>query len=453
MIRSGAKASTLGIRLSKALRQTSRGAPSGETALTMLAEAGSRRMAGAGPHGPLLDRGEEQAVAAVEAPPGCRCRGGCRSRPPRPCARPAAWAARAATATLEKMQKPIGGAGSAWWPGGRTAQKARSVWPAATSRTAWTTAPAARRAAFRLPADMKVSGVEPQHARRAGASARRSRRGRPADGRGRRSASSTERRVARRQVAGRWRRSARRSPPAAARAARDGGRPDGGRACPDGCRARRSCLILTQIRRRRQMPEPTIRRAGPADAETLAAHRRRDLHRDLRPPLSRRTTWRPSWPRPTAWSAPAPTWPTRPRPPGWWRPDGEAIGYALAGPCGLPHAEVTPGLRRAEADLLPARPGRAAAWAGGCSPRSWPGCRRDGPARRLDRRLVGEPRRPAILRAPRLREGRRIRLRGRRAQSTANSSCGATRQSFATMNVKFGVKRTQSRLSRLRSTV
>ena len=68
--------------------------------------------------------------------------------------RPAAWAARAATATLEKMQKPMGRPGSAWWPGGRTAQKARAVSPAATSRTAETTAPAARRAAFRLPADL-----------------------------------------------------------------------------------------------------------------------------------------------------------------------------------------------------------------------------------------------------------------------------------------------------------
>jgi acetoin utilization deacetylase AcuC-like enzyme len=45
------------------------------------------------------------------------------------------------------MQKPIGNPGSAWCPGGRTAQKARLASPAATSRTALITAPAARRAA------------------------------------------------------------------------------------------------------------------------------------------------------------------------------------------------------------------------------------------------------------------------------------------------------------------
>ncbi len=52
----------------------------------------------------------------------------------------------------------MGRSGSAWWPGGRTAQKARSISPAATARTASTTAPQARRAASRLPGDMAVSG-------------------------------------------------------------------------------------------------------------------------------------------------------------------------------------------------------------------------------------------------------------------------------------------------------
>ena len=49
-------------------------------------------------------------------------------------------------------------AGSAWWPGGRTAQKALSASPAATASTAAQTAPAARRAASPEPGEMMVSG-------------------------------------------------------------------------------------------------------------------------------------------------------------------------------------------------------------------------------------------------------------------------------------------------------
>ncbi len=59
---------------------------------------------------------------------------------------------------LENTQNPIAVSGSAWWPGGRTAQNALVPCPAATARVAATTAPAARRAAARLPTDNTVSG-------------------------------------------------------------------------------------------------------------------------------------------------------------------------------------------------------------------------------------------------------------------------------------------------------
>lgn len=72
-------------------------------------------------------------------------------------AMPSAWATRAATATLENRQKPMSWSGSAWWPGGRTAAKARAVSPRVMARTASITAPAARRAARTLPGDKTVS--------------------------------------------------------------------------------------------------------------------------------------------------------------------------------------------------------------------------------------------------------------------------------------------------------
>ncbi len=156
MIRSGAKASTFGIRLSKALRHTSREAPSGDTALAMLPEVGSDGWPVPGHMGhcwmEARNRPSTPSNAAWVPLPWWTSKSTTATFDS-----PAAWAAWAAIATLEKMQKPMGRPGSAWWPGGRTAQKARSAWPAATSRTAATTAPAARRAAFRLPADMKVS--------------------------------------------------------------------------------------------------------------------------------------------------------------------------------------------------------------------------------------------------------------------------------------------------------
>ena len=70
---------------------------------------------------------------------------------------PSAWAARAATATEEKRQKPMARSGSAWWPGGRTAQKALSASPAITASTAARTAPAARKAASPEAGEISVS--------------------------------------------------------------------------------------------------------------------------------------------------------------------------------------------------------------------------------------------------------------------------------------------------------
>ncbi len=57
------------------------------------------------------------------------------------------WARRAATATLPKKQKPIACAGSAWWPGGRSADTpARAPSPSSASASAHAP-PAARSAA------------------------------------------------------------------------------------------------------------------------------------------------------------------------------------------------------------------------------------------------------------------------------------------------------------------
>jgi ribosomal protein S18 acetylase RimI-like enzyme len=89
------------------------------------------------------------------------------------------------------------------------------------------------------------------------------------------------------------------------------------------------------------MSEPTIRRAGAADAETLAALGAGTFAEtfahlydpdDLRAFLAeayglQRTQADLADPRKASWLVEA---------------NGEAIGYALAGPCGLPHAAVTP---------------------------------------------------------------------------------------------------------------
>jgi diamine N-acetyltransferase len=87
--------------------------------------------------------------------------------------------------------------------------------------------------------------------------------------------------------------------------------------------------------------EPTIRRAGPADAETLAALGERTFREtfehlyapgDLAVFLAEaygldRTRADLADPAKASWLVEA---------------GGEAIGYALAGPCGLPHDQVTP---------------------------------------------------------------------------------------------------------------
>lgn len=88
------------------------------------------------------------------------------------------------------------------------------------------------------------------------------------------------------------------------------------------------------------MSEPVIRRAGPADAETLAALGERTFREtfehlyapaDLEAFLAEaygldRTRADLADPAKASWLVEA---------------DGEAIGYALAGPCALPHDEVT----------------------------------------------------------------------------------------------------------------
>ncbi|HLZ73693.1 GNAT family N-acetyltransferase [Phenylobacterium sp.] len=89
------------------------------------------------------------------------------------------------------------------------------------------------------------------------------------------------------------------------------------------------------------MPEPLIRRAGSADAQILAAIGAQtfvETFGHLYPPDDlasflaeayglERTRADLADPQKAAWLVEA---------------GGQAIGYALAGPCGLPHAEVTP---------------------------------------------------------------------------------------------------------------
>lgn len=89
------------------------------------------------------------------------------------------------------------------------------------------------------------------------------------------------------------------------------------------------------------MTEPVIRRAGPADAETLSvlgAQTFSETFAHLYDPDDLRTFLAEAYglertradladPEKAQWLVEA---------------GGEAIGYALAGPCGLPHDEVTP---------------------------------------------------------------------------------------------------------------
>ncbi|HEY0647437.1 GNAT family N-acetyltransferase [Phenylobacterium sp.] len=89
------------------------------------------------------------------------------------------------------------------------------------------------------------------------------------------------------------------------------------------------------------MTEPVIRRAGPADAETLSAlgaQTFRETFAHLYPPADLETFLADAYgiertradladPAKASWLVEA---------------RGQAIGYALAGPCGLPHGDVTP---------------------------------------------------------------------------------------------------------------
>lgn len=88
------------------------------------------------------------------------------------------------------------------------------------------------------------------------------------------------------------------------------------------------------------MSEPVIRRAGPADAQTVAALGAEtfcETFAHLYPVADLETYLAEAYNLPrTEADLADPTKAT------WLvEVDGEAIGYALAGPCGLPHAEVS----------------------------------------------------------------------------------------------------------------
>ncbi len=137
-----AKASTRA-SVSKALRQVSRRRPRGDR----VGDVGGDwliRMAAAGPHGPLLDGGQEQAVLPAERGL-CRCRGARRSRRRPPSFRPGHLGGARRWRRWRRCRSPSAGPARRGGLGGRTAQKARSAFSPldATSRTACTTAPAA----------------------------------------------------------------------------------------------------------------------------------------------------------------------------------------------------------------------------------------------------------------------------------------------------------------------
>jgi len=88
------------------------------------------------------------------------------------------------------------------------------------------------------------------------------------------------------------------------------------------------------------MSEPVIRRAGLADAQTVAALGAEtfcETFAHLYPPADLETYLEEAYNLPRTEADLA-----DPSKATWLvEADGEAIGYALAGPCGLPHAQVT----------------------------------------------------------------------------------------------------------------
>jgi ribosomal protein S18 acetylase RimI-like enzyme len=90
------------------------------------------------------------------------------------------------------------------------------------------------------------------------------------------------------------------------------------------------------------MADETIRRAGVADAERLcaiAAETFRDTFGHLYPPADLAIYLAEAYA-----VEPARAQLADPRYAAWLlERDGEAIGYAFVGPCGLPHPDVTPG--------------------------------------------------------------------------------------------------------------
>ena len=130
----GSKAAAKGASTSSTpARNASPVAPAGSGRLIVgaPARAGAHLAQSPGPRvqGVLVERGVGDAARRSRRCPGCRCRGGRRSRRPAPARRASASAA-AVTATLLNRQNPIDRVGVAWCPGGRTAQNALSAVPA-----------------------------------------------------------------------------------------------------------------------------------------------------------------------------------------------------------------------------------------------------------------------------------------------------------------------------------
>lgn len=94
--------------------------------------------------------------------------------------------------------------------------------------------------------------------------------------------------------------------------------------------------------------------------------------------------------------------------------DGEAVGHAAAGPCGLPHPDVKPGdgeLKR----LYLIKTQQSCGWGSRLLETALAWLEREGP-HAVAGRVVGELRRATLLRPLWFREGRRVPVPGRRYQ-------------------------------------